>query len=211
MRPTAHNRALALAGVFQVAELVRQIAWDGTVDSHDFEVTVKSLFTIDAPTPEAIYGGVENLRTGLKKLSQMASPARDKATMDVMRYVIGVLHLERRLAKNGAMGQRIHEGIQQAENQLSFFEATHENMIARLADLYHDTISQLGPRIIVQGDQRHLSNPGNAARIRTLLLAGIRAAVLWRQAGGNRWRILFGRKSLVQESQKMLAQLGEPA
>ncbi|MGD8349299.1 MAG: DUF489 family protein, partial [Gammaproteobacteria bacterium] len=36
-----------------------------------------------------------------------------------------------------------------------------------------------------------------AARVRASLLAGIRAAVLWRQLGGNKWKLLFARKKYV--------------
>jgi high frequency lysogenization protein len=50
---------------------------------------------------------------------------------------------------------------------------------------------------MVQGDPRHLHAPDNQNRIRALLLAGIRAAWLWRQVGGSRWKILLGRKQLA--------------
>lgn len=66
-------------------------------------------------------------------------------------------------------------------------------MVARLADIYSNTISQLCSRIMIKGDQAHLSNVDNAAKIRALLLAGIRAALLWRQAGGDRWKLIFSR------------------
>ena len=35
-------------------------------------------------------------------------------------------------------------------------------------------------------------------RIRSLLLAGIRSAILWQQMGGKRWHFLFARKSIVR-------------
>ncbi|HSR54696.1 MAG TPA: DUF489 family protein, partial [Alphaproteobacteria bacterium] len=43
---------------------------------------------------------------------------------------------------------------------------------------------------------------------RALLLAGIRAAVLWRQVDGSRLRLLFGRKRIVREAQMALSTLG---
>ena len=81
---------------------------------------------------------------------------------------------------------------------------THPNMIARLAEIYSNSISQLGPRIMIKGDQSHLANPDNAAKIRALLLAGVRAALLWRQAGGSRWNLIFARGAMQKEAQQFL-------
>ena len=35
-------------------------------------------------------------------------------------------------------------------------------------------------------------------KVRALLLAGIRAVVLWRQLGGSRTQIIFARKKMVE-------------
>ena len=51
---------------------------------------------------------------------------------------------------------------------------------------------------MVRGEPEYLSQAGNANRIRALLLSGIRAAVLWRQLGGNRLRLLFSRSRIVR-------------
>jgi high frequency lysogenization protein len=57
---------------------------------------------------------------------------------------------------------------------------------------------------MVRGEPNYLQNPDNQNRIRALLLAGIRAAWLWRQMGGNRWRILFGRQQFLDAAQTYL-------
>ncbi|MBT17966.1 MAG: hypothetical protein CL889_03205 [Dehalococcoidia bacterium] len=66
----------------------------------------------------------------------------------------------------------------------------------QLANLYQDTISKLSYRIQVQGKLENLKNENVANRIRTLLLGGIRSAVLWYQLGGRRWRLAFYRKRI---------------
>jgi high frequency lysogenization protein len=38
-----------------------------------------------------------------------------------------------------------------------------------------------------------------------LLLAGIRAAVLWQQLGGNRWSLFWSRKKYVATAHKFLS------
>jgi len=45
----------------------------------------------------------------------------------------------------------------------------------------------------------YLQNEYVSNRIRSLLLAGIRSAVLWHQLGGRRWRLIVYRKR-VQET-----------
>jgi len=46
-----------------------------------------------------------------------------------------------------------------------------------------------------------------ANKIRTLLLAGIRAAVLWRQMGGNRWQLLFSRKDIINDAKMLIGEI----
>ena len=66
-------------------------------------------------------------------------------------------------------------------------------------------ISRLTPQVMVRGEERYLRDADIAARIRTLLLAGIRAAVLWRQLGGSKWRLFIGRKKYLAASRKFLS------
>jgi high frequency lysogenization protein len=49
-----------------------------------------------------------------------------------------------------------------------------------------------------------LIQAANQHKIRAWLLAGIRAAVLWRQVGGNRRNILFSRSKIVKNAQQLL-------
>jgi high frequency lysogenization protein len=56
----------------------------------------------------------------------------------------------------------------------------------------------------VSGDSSVLSNPDNANKIRAILLAGIRSAVLWSQLGGNRWQILFKRRTFIEQARQLL-------
>ena len=51
---------------------------------------------------------------------------------------------------------------------------------------------------------RYLQQSANAAKIRTLLFAGVRAARLWRQLGGSRWQLVFGRRKLLKELYPLL-------
>ena len=105
------------------------------------------------------------------------------------------------------MFEEVIKGIQGTQKKLEFFDKEHENITASLADIYANTISDIGPKIMIKGDQTHLANPKNASKIRALLLAGIRAALLWRQAGGSRWKLLLERGKLQKQADTFLSQL----
>lgn len=204
MERTDQNRTLALAALFQSACLVQDLAWRGRCDEHEFEILIGSLFAFDAATPAAIYRGEVNLRTGLQRIEIQLKSGGKPPDLEIMRYAVGMMFLERKLNAQPDMLNALSEGLHAAERQVEYFSLSHESVIARLAEVYQETISQLGPRIMVQGEQGHLSNANIAAKIRTVLLAGIRAAVLWRQAGGSRWKLLFGRKRLILQSKELL-------
>jgi high frequency lysogenization protein len=206
VEPTQRNRVIALAALFQAASLVKDVAWQGRCDPDEFRTMVGSLFRFEAADIDGIYGNVHRLRRGMQVLANQLEAGGRGGDMELTRYAVGLLFLERKLMKQPAMAEKVREGIQAAERQRDYFDdMTHPSVVSALAQTYQDTISELGPRIMVQGEQAHLSNDDNAARIRTLLLAGIRAAVLWRQAGGSRWRLLLSRGALLREARAMLA------
>jgi Uncharacterized protein involved in purine metabolism len=79
-----------------------------------------------------------------------------------------------------------------------FFEISHSNSLARLAELYKTTLGELNPRIMVSGEQIYLSNRHTANHIRALLLAGIRAVSLWKSQGGRTWQLLLNKKKTLK-------------
>ncbi|MCU0808457.1 MAG: lysogenization regulator HflD, partial [Candidatus Contendobacter sp.] len=127
--------------------------------------------------------------------------------MELTRYAVGLLGLERKLARRPELLATLRAGIEDAIRNLPHFPVGHDNTIARFADLYLNSLSTLTPRIMVNGDPVHLNNPDNANRIRALLLAGIRAAILWRQSGGGRLTLLLRRNPLLRETRRLLTSL----
>jgi high frequency lysogenization protein len=198
------DKTLALAGIFQATALVKNIAASGLVDQHDFEVCIRSIFETDPESVETVYGQVEYLRTGLTTLVEQLGEKNTQRDIDIARYVISLLHLQRKLSKNKAILDELASGIERARRQIEHFHVTHENVIANLADIYSETISQIPPKIMVSGESHYLSNPDQANKIRALLLAGMRSAVLWAQLGGSRWQILLRRRRFSQEAERIL-------
>ena len=215
MTYTDTDRTIALAGIFQAASLVHQLAYSGQVDNAEFETCIQSLFQENVATAADTFGGAARLHRGLQAMGEQLagrSGAPGKVSrpksLDITKYAVGIMVLERKLSKDAEMLRKIFDGLERARAQAEHFSLTHENVIANLAHLYSQTISTLLPRIMVNGEHTHLSNPVNADRIRALLLAAIRAAVLWRQCGGNRWQLFFKRRRILEEAQRLLR---EPA
>lgn len=206
MNKSLRDRTIALAGVYQAAYLVHQIATRGMTDSAALEASINSIFKLDAPSTEAVFGELSGVMTGLSTLKRQLSE-KQADTLQITQYVVMLLHLERKLARQPAMLERIAGGIRQAQQQSEHFSTTHENVLANLANIYKNTISTLTPRVLVQGEHGYLNNPDNANKVRAILLAGIRAAVLWTQCGGSRWHVLFKRGALLAETEKLLASL----
>ncbi len=207
MKYTKRDLTLALAGVFQAASLVKQIANTGMANSAVIESSMETLFKFDAETVEDVYGGVAGAGAGIRELNKQFSSARGERDMEITRYVISLLTLEKKLSANREMLDQIAKSLDNIKSGLDYFSLMHENTILKIGQLYKDTVSNLNPRIIVSGEQTHLSNEKNASRIRALLLAGLRSAILWRQCGGSRWTILFNRKKYENESTLLLREL----
>lgn len=210
MSRSLSDRCLALAGVFQATALVQQVARQGQADPQTVETTIGTLFYLDAADTAEIYGGIAGVRTGLETLRTQLGNPRSPAGLEITRYAVTLLHLERRLRRRRDMLEALRAGIERISVQVGYFSRTHGTVIAALADLYRDTISTLTPRVVVHGEPTFLEDPNRARLIRALLLAGIRSAVLWRQSGGGRWNLLFGRSTLLTAAEQLLSEATPP-
>ena len=182
-------RVIALGGLFQAVSLVRSLATEGDCDSTAFETCMSSVFKLESQSVADVYGGVANVCDGLRAMvAQIDGHGRDPA---LLRIVFAILRLERSLRRHPAVADSLQQGLQGMQRQLLHFGPTHPNVVARAADLYSENLSGLRPRVMIVGNPLYLHQPVQVQRIRALLLAAIRAAVLWRQLGGRRWHLLL--------------------
>lgn len=202
MSYTDRDRALALSAVFQAAAAVQQIARRGAAEASELEVLLYSLFQTDPDSVEAVFGQGGRLASGARVLvEQLEGGVR--RNLELSRYVIQILKLERKLSADRTLLGHVRGGLDEARARLREAPLLDPELLAQLAELYSRTLSRLQPRIIVQGEARQLQNPANVHRIRALLLAGVRAAVLWRQCGGSTWQILLGRRRLLAQARAL--------
>lgn len=206
MIKTLTHQVIALAGLAQATYLVKQIAQRGSADAGDMDAVIRSVFVIDADDVPAVYGGVEKLKTGLKLLDRQLA-GFEPSDPDLARYAASLILLERKLVSEPRMLETLRTGLEEVKAQAEYFGELNDTVYANLADLYQRTVSQLQPRVMVNGVPGHLTNSTNANRIRALLLAGIRSTVLWRQCGGERWRLLFQRSGMRKEARRLFQAL----
>jgi high frequency lysogenization protein len=199
------NQTIALAGIAQACALVHQLATTGQTDTDAMTASIGSVLKIDADSVTDVYGNLNGIQFGLQELNQQLA-GKLLNSPEQARYAAQLVYLQKQLSKRADMLQPIQIGIARAQAQAEQFGVLHPNVLANLADIYHNTISTLQPRIMVVGDQQYLSNQSTVNKIRALLLAGIRASMLWRQCGGSRWKLLVFRGKLQEETRFLLSQ-----
>jgi len=202
-RTKIEQQAIALAGVAQAARMVDQVSKTGSYPIEFLEPSVQSLFVFDLESAEDLFSGVSGVKLGLQNLSSILASRQAPETRDVVRYVFSILHLERHFANNAEMQSIVHSRLEHAGYHSEHFAEHLHDVCHSVSAIYQDTLSKMRFRIKVNGSETHLKNPVNADIIRTLLLAGMRSAFLWRQLGGRRWKLLMQRKQLLEVSQNL--------
>lgn len=197
--------SLALAGIFQSAALVKHLARTGQVENTVFDASIQTIYRIDAPSVEQVYGRVATLRLGFQELVKVLGHTKMTGNRDVVRYLIGLMHLERKLHCSSEIKQTLSRRIKHAAYQANYFSSSSPQvMISHLADIYVATLGRLSYRLHIVGHGKHLSQAEVVSKIRAALLAGVRSAVLWRQLGGSRWQLFLMRNKLIGIGKRLL-------
>ncbi|OZG73703.1 lysogenization regulator HflD [Hahella sp. CCB-MM4] len=203
MSGNTEDQVIALAGVFQAAYLVDELAKKGTLGEEAFKTCLNSLLKVDVSNTIDAFGDRYGIQVGLRELIAVLEKQQNRSKTEMVRYALTLLYLEGKLRKRPDLLEVMGKRIQQVQTQTLHFEVTHSNIVGAFASLYKDTISTFPQRIQVTGDPKYLRVDENADKIRAILLAGIRAAVLWRQVGGRRWKLLFMRKQILQVARQL--------
>ncbi|MGB1297972.1 MAG: high frequency lysogenization protein HflD [Psychrobium sp.] len=200
------NQVLAFAAIAQCAKMANDVARRGVIDSDQWHVCVASLVCTDPESVMDIYEPVSDLAAGLDTVVKQLSDSGEGRSIEVTKYIAGIISLSRKLIRNDNALAMMSQRIDQVKRQLHHFTINDEAVISNFASIYSDIVSPLGGKIHVAGTPTHLQQPLNQKKIRTLLLAGVRAAILWQQVGGKRRHLFFSRKSYVKSAKKQLTQ-----
>ncbi len=203
MANTLFDRTIAFASVCQSVKLVQDVARTGSCDQDAMSSSLNSIIVTNPVNTLAVFEKESNLIIGLNALVKEfeTNPNESKLT----RYLITLLALERKLTHRRDSMKQLSDRIETIKRQALHFELLDDNMIGNLASIYLDIISPLGPRIQVIGTPEQLQQTHVQQKVRALLLAGIRSAVLWRQVGGKRRHLIFSRKQLIEQAKIIIA------
>ena len=210
-------QTLTLSAVVQSAQLVRGLAHTGSAPFPAMKSLIDPLFALNAPSFNTIFADLRLARPGLEWLTVQARQLRSGENDEVLRYTRNLLLLRTKLMADTDMQSRLGRRLQSISSLSAPYSDPHrrtstepvglhetERSFEALATLYQDTISTLPSRIQVQGKVEHLQDERIANRIRALLLAGIRFAVLWHQIGGRPWHLFILRGRINRIATSML-------
>lgn len=188
------GRALALAGLVQAAVAVHAIAHGRVVEETKLVALLRTIFVTNPDSLDDIFPSVAPFREGIGMANDMLSaPAGTPA--EPLRYSVVLLDIEKQLRMRRSVVDRLGEGLGGLKEP-SWSEPITEDLFRRLSELYQNTISTLSRRVEVTGDPQQLRREDVAARVRSLLLAGVRLAWLWHQLGGRRWHLVMRRSNI---------------
>ena len=201
------QQVIALAGVVQAARMVDQVAKTGSYPAAFFEASLRSLFAFDAPTVDAVYGNIQGVKLGLRSVVDMLTDATNEDHVAMGAYVKGLLKLEDQFGKRPDLQEVVASRLGHVNFKAQHFSDDAVELAASISAIYQDTISHLPYRIKVKGNVQHLQQTKNADLVRTLLLAGLRSAHLWRQLGGRPRHFLFKGGKLAATASDLSMQL----
>jgi len=192
------EKTYGLAGIFQAATLVQQIARTGGTERFAHNASINSVLILDAVNTPAIFSDKQGIELGFKQILEVFDQPRSMERIEIFQYVAGLSQLSINLQRD----QERLTGFSNMVESLSAFSG--DQLIERMAETYKQYISDLQPRILVNGEQGLLAQDEIAQQVRAYLLAGIRSAFLWQQKGGSRWDFMLKRKKYVQVASDML-------
>jgi len=198
------NQTLALAGMMQACKLVQELAYQGKIEHQSaFDASIASLFSFNPTDTADTFGGVTGVHQGLDVLTGLLTGSnRQPADMELTRYGVTLMAITKQFLNADGMAAAVHARLEELEPAFKEYGAD-DGLVASINQIYRETISTLSARIVVNGERNWLDDPVIAAKIRSLLLAGIRSTILWQQVGGSRWMLLLRRGKYLESAQRL--------
>lgn len=208
------DETLALAALFQCCTQIQRVARTGYVDPHAAAAVIRGLIITNPQSCTDIYAP-NQLLVGFRQVAaSFSSQAGSKSaeTIEITKNVFKIIGLTLTIMRNDAVFNKLGDDIDAARTAVlarypDYEQGRPEIVLSQdclhdFSELYQSLVSPNFPRLMIYGEEAYLSRVENQEMIRTLLLAAIRAAVLWRQLGGRRRFLFFRRKAIVRCAQQ---------
>ena len=196
------DKTLALAAIFQAAGLAAELAKTGNSHPEAEAFLRRSSLVLDTDDISQIYPDARGLEQGLMWLEGcLMEQGRALAQAgEIVRLALGIVQVEKHLVRSPDVQNSLRQRLETVARQQQFNPDMGDSELAQaLGSVYVDTLGSLQFRVQLRGNAQHLQATGMAERIRAILLAGVRAAWLWRRLGGRRWHLIFTRSQILTE------------
>ena len=195
------NETISLGAIYQACNEIKKIAWQGEINNNIIEPLINSVYQTTSEEIEDVFISIKRLNSGLDFLRRQLVGDAFSRDGEVSRYFEAIGILVKNMNKKDEVLNKLRTEL--TKQSLPINEDNLDQHALFLSELYLSTISTVEPRIIVNGDNKYLTDKKNAAMIRSLLLCAIRSYILWQQSGGSKFRIFIFKKKIAELAIKL--------
>ena len=195
------NETISLGAIYQACNEIKKIAWQGEINNNIIEPLVNSVYQTTSEEIEDVFISIKRLNSGLDFLRRQLVGDAFSRDGEVSRYFEAIGILVKNMNKKDDVLNKLRTEL--TKQSMPINEDNLDQHALFLSELYLSTISTVEPRIIVNGDNKYLTDKKNAAMIRSLLLCAIRSYILWQQSGGSKFRIFIFKKKIAELAVKL--------
>ena len=195
------NETISLGAIYQACNEIKKIAWQGEINNNIIEPLINSVYQTTSEEIEDVFISIKRLNSGLDFLRRQLVGDAFSRDGEVSRYFEAIGILVKNMNKKDEVLNKLRTEL--TKQSMPIKEDNLDQHALFLSELYLSTISKVEPRIIVNGDNKYLTDKNNAAMIRSLLLCAIRSYILWQQSGGSKFRIFIFKKKIAELAIKL--------
>ena len=195
------NETISLGAIYQACSEIKKIAWQGEINNNLIEPLINSVYKTTSEEIEDVFISIKRLNSGLDFLRRQLIGDAFSKDGEVSRYFEAIGILVKNINKKDEVLNKLRTEL--TKQSMPINEDNLDQHALFLSELYLSTISKVEPRIIVNGDNKYLTDKNNAAMIRSLLLCAIRSYILWQQSGGSKFRIFIFKKKIAELAVKL--------
>ena len=116
------NQTLALAGMFQAAALVDELALKGNCSSEQFDCSVNSLFTIEADSTREALGDIPCLTHGFEAMAGYLGGESSAPGRNIAYYLLSILKLAQQILRDDALAEKMLKGLRDIDSSREDFQ-----------------------------------------------------------------------------------------